>query len=71
LKLLLVAVVIGLAGGALASRFLGSLLFEVEPIDPLTFGAGTVTLALVALAACYLPARRATRTDPLEALRDG
>jgi putative ABC transport system permease protein len=70
-RLVLIAIVIGLAGGAAATRFLGSLLFDVEPIDPLTFAAGTVGLALVALAACYLPARRATRTDPLEALREG
>ena len=62
---------LGLAGGAAATRFLGSLLFDVEPIDPLTFAAGTVGLALVALAACHVPARRATRTNPLSALRDG
>jgi putative ABC transport system permease protein len=70
-RLVVIAILIGLAGGAAATRFLGSLLFDVEPIDPLTFAAGTVGLALVALAACYVPARRATRTDPLEALREG
>jgi putative ABC transport system permease protein len=60
---------IGLAGAVALSRFLGTLLFQVEPLDPLTFGAVAVVLAATALAACYLPARRATATDPLVALR--
>ena len=66
-------VLIGLAGGALAAfafaRTLDSMLFEVAPTDPATFGVVAVLLATVALAACYIPARRATRVDPMVALR--
>jgi putative ABC transport system permease protein len=63
----------GLAGGLIGSmvvtRFLQSMLFEVNATDPLTFAAVTVSLAGVALAACVIPARRATRVEPLTALR--
>jgi len=62
-----VAVGIGLA--FLVTRFLGSLLFGVQPLDPATFVGVALLLALTALAACYIPARRATRVDPLAALR--
>jgi len=61
-----------LLGGAAASgltRFLGSLLFGVKPDDAVTLSVVTAILLLVALAACYIPARRATRVDPLVALR--
>jgi putative ABC transport system permease protein len=51
------------------SRGLGTLLFEVAAHDPVTYGAVGVTLALVAVLACYIPAARATRIDPLVALR--
>ncbi len=61
--------VLGLAGAAAASRLLTSFLFEVKPGDPLTYLVVSVLLALVALAASYFPARRATQVDPLEALR--
>ena len=64
---------IGLAAGLvlslLATRLLGSLLYEVSATDPLTFAAVPVLLAAVALAASWLPARRATRVDPVRALR--
>jgi ABC-type antimicrobial peptide transport system permease subunit len=62
-------VVGGLVGAALSARFLRSLLFEVRPGDPLTFAIVCTLLVAVGLAACYLPARRATRVDPLVALR--
>ena len=64
---------IGLAAGLVASlgagRALSSLLFEVSPFDPMTLGGVSALLAAVALLACYLPARQATRVDPLVALR--
>jgi putative ABC transport system permease protein len=60
---------IGLAGAWAATRVLKNFLFEVTPFDPLTFAAVSLLLALVALAACYIPARRAAAIDPLVALR--
>jgi predicted permease len=62
-------VALGLMGAFITSRSLRTLLFEVQPFDPLTFGVVSAILAFVGLAACYLPARRATRVDPLIALR--
>jgi ABC-type antimicrobial peptide transport system permease subunit len=62
-------VALGLATAALMGRVLESLLFEVAPTDPVTFVAGSVTFLLVAVAACVVPARRASRVDPVEALR--
>jgi putative ABC transport system permease protein len=59
----------GLIGSILVTRFLQSMLFEVNATDPLTFGAVTTGLAAVAMAACVIPARRATRIEPLRALR--
>jgi putative ABC transport system permease protein len=60
---------IGLCGAWAATRVLKNFLFEVTPFDPLTFAAVALLLALVALAACYIPARRAASVDPLVALR--
>ncbi len=60
---------IGLALALAASRALASLLFSVQPTDPPTYAAVALTLAAVALLACYVPARRAARVDPMVALR--
>ncbi len=64
---------LGLAVGFLAAlpltRLVESYLFRVRTHDPVTFGAITVLLTLVALLACYIPASRATKTDPLSVLR--
>jgi len=59
----------GLAGAILLTRFLTGLLFEVKPTDPLMYAVVAGLLAFVALAACLIPARRATKVDPLVALR--
>jgi len=62
-------VAVGLALAFLFTRFLSSLLFGVQPFDPVTFVSVAFLLTLIALAACYLPARRATHVDPMVALR--
>ena len=62
-------IVAGIAGALALGRVLQSLLFEVKPTDPATFVSVAIALALVAAAACYIPARRAMRVDPMEALR--
>jgi putative ABC transport system permease protein len=64
-----VGLAIGTAGALAHSRLLSSLLFGVRPNDPLTFLVVAVTLALVALLASFIPARRAARLDPLVAIR--
>ncbi|HMD06825.1 MAG TPA: ABC transporter permease [Candidatus Acidoferrum sp.] len=68
-QLAAVGLALGLVGSLAASRLIATLLFGVRPTDPLTFAAVAVILASVALAACYIPAQRATRVDPLTALR--
>lgn len=67
--LVVIGVVIGLAGAFALTRVMSSLLFEVTPKDPLTFTVVAAFLTVVAFVACYIPARRATRVDPLVALR--
>ncbi len=69
MRLALIGAVIGIATAFGLTRLLTSLLFGVQPHDPLVFIAVPVLLTAVALLACYLPARRATRINPLEALR--
>jgi len=69
LRLVIIGVVIGLLISAVATRVLAAVLFGISPIDPLTFGAVALLLSLVALLACWIPARRATKVDPLVALR--
>jgi putative ABC transport system permease protein len=62
-------VILGGAGAMVLSRYLGSLLYEVKARDPASVGLGVAVVAIVALAACIVPARRATRADPIVALR--
>jgi len=69
LKLTVAGAAVGLAGAVATSRLFQSLLFEVSPIDPVAFVAATVLLIGVAAFAAYVPARRATRIDPVQALR--
>jgi ABC-type antimicrobial peptide transport system permease subunit len=69
MSLVLVGAVIGLAGAYAATRVMSNLLFGVTPTDLATFIAVPLVLLLVALVACLIPARRATRVDPLIALR--
>jgi putative ABC transport system permease protein len=68
-KMVLLGLAIGLPTALVLARFLSNLLFAVRPADPLTFAGVAALLALVALAASYLPTRRAMRVDPMVALR--
>lgn len=64
-----VGIVVGLAFAALVAQFMSVVLFEVKPRDPMIFGGVALVLAVTGLVACLVPARRATRVDPLVALR--
>lgn len=67
-KMAVIGVILGLGGSLLSTRLIASQLYGVRPTDPATFAGVTLLLAAIALAACYVPARRAARVDPLVAL---
>jgi predicted permease len=69
MRLVVPSILVGLGASLVFTRFLGGLLYQVSPHDPLTLGGIAAILGAVALAACYLPARRATAVDPAIALR--
>jgi ABC-type antimicrobial peptide transport system permease subunit len=70
LALTLAGLAVGLAGFLLLARLLSTILYGVTPRDPLTIVAGVTVLGLGAVLAAYIPARRAARVDPVEALRE-
>ena len=69
MKLTAIGVLIGIAGAAAVTRLMHSLLFNTSTTDPLVFTAITLLLCVAAFLACYIPARRAAKVDPLVALR--
>jgi putative ABC transport system permease protein len=69
LRLAVAGVIIGVALSLAAGRFISALLFGVHPADPLTFSAVAAALMATAMVAAWIPARRATRVDPMVALR--
>jgi ABC-type antimicrobial peptide transport system permease subunit len=69
LSLTLVGLVVGLAGALAVNRLAAALFFGVEAADPLTYAAVALFICLVGAVACYAPARRATRVDPVVVLR--
>ncbi|HEX4606143.1 MAG TPA: FtsX-like permease family protein [Candidatus Angelobacter sp.] len=68
-RLTVIGAIAGVAGSLALTHLLKSQLFSIQPTDPVTLASAALLMLLVALMACYLPARRATRVDPLVALR--
>jgi putative ABC transport system permease protein len=69
MKLTLIGMALGLMGAVASTRLLRDMLFGIKPIDPLTFAAMTLLVMCISLVACFLPARRATKVDPMNVLR--
>jgi putative ABC transport system permease protein len=69
LRMTVLGVVVGLFGASLLTRLMVGMLYQVKPGDPLTFALAATLLSTIALVACYMPVRSATRVDPLVALR--
>jgi ABC-type antimicrobial peptide transport system permease subunit len=67
---IVIGIIAGLAAALYTSRLVGAFLLDVSPFDPLAFTGATLVLSMVALAACYIPAHRASRIEPVQALRD-
>jgi putative ABC transport system permease protein len=70
LGMVFLGLLLGLAGAVGVTQLLRSFLFEIKPLDPITFGSVMLLLGVTALLACWLPARRAAKVDPMVALRN-
>jgi ABC-type antimicrobial peptide transport system permease subunit len=70
LRLTTAGILVGTIAAFVLTRLMGNLLYKVSPRDPVAFGSALVVITLASLAACFLPARRATRVDPVQALRE-
>jgi ABC-type antimicrobial peptide transport system permease subunit len=70
LRLTAAGIIVGAIAAFVLTRLMGNLLYNVSPYDPLAFGSALVVIAIASLTACFLPAWRATRIDPVQALRE-
>jgi ABC-type antimicrobial peptide transport system permease subunit len=70
LRLAAAGIVVGAIAALVLTRLMGNLLYKVNPRDPVAFASALVVIAIASLAACFLPAWRATRIDPVQALRE-